>query len=440
MRTVQLMKMLVAAAALAVIGSNVSMSVATVGKGRRRKNSVRQPLGTGGREELDDDAEGDMKVMENTRVKSCSHYVHVGEADLTAYHDKLSEKIDEVIEQSSAKFTDFHSGTTPWKPPKIHPEQLETNPGQCDPKNTNFTDSTDFECVRYMADHRNWESIMPMASVLSIARTIKFKVRFKSGAEGVLKLSQFKFLNEPYAELMGYEVDRALGINRVPPVAWVAIPVSWVRAVAGTMPPMYTQWVEKFVFGNKVVAKGVKTRCPFREESIRASLQIWVEGVVRYRKSSIYLNRNQLKSKHTLPEDPSLTPHARELSDSIVFDYLICNNDRTDKNTFAVPPRMIYLDQGSSFYGRDPPKGTPLRLTLKKRPTMCVFSARLKTTLEKYLGKKRLKTKLNAELTNKYTDIWSMVHKWQTGAVQSRLDDLAKVWAYCDAEGYSAYI
>eukprot|EP01064_Diplonema_japonicum_P024205 TRINITY_DN34710_c0_g1_i1.p1 TRINITY_DN34710_c0_g1~~TRINITY_DN34710_c0_g1_i1.p1 ORF type:complete len:435 (+),score=84.73 TRINITY_DN34710_c0_g1_i1:34-1305(+) len=373
---------------------------------------------------------------EPATATGCTAYEHLDNVDLKHFEEKMEVELDEQIEQSSAKFTDFKQGRVGWKLPKIHPQQHQTD-AKCDPKSSDFSLKHDTACLRYLSDHRNWESITPMASILSQARTIKFKVKmYHQNVTAILKVSQYKFLYEPYAELLAYNLDRLLEVNRIPPVAWVSVPVDWLRAVASTQDAMYTQWVEKFVFSNKVVSKTLKPRCPFKNDAtIRASLQLWVDNVVRYRKSEMAVKQGLSKLTGKIDFKETDTFGLSELSSSLVFDYLIANNDRTEKNTFATVDKMIYLDQGSSFYGRDPPRGTPLRITAKHNTSVCVFSKRLKEVLEGYMIDTKLKKELNMKLTDDYPGIWEFVKKWQTGAVQSRLEDFKKIWEYCEKAG-----
>ena len=48
------------------------------------------------------------------------------------------------------------------------------------------------------------------------------------------------------SQLLGFYVDRILKINRVPPTAWVELPLSWIQAAVNNMDPLYIEWFEVF--------------------------------------------------------------------------------------------------------------------------------------------------------------------------------------------------
>eukprot|EP00906_Rhabdomonas_costata_P005294 RCo007959 len=271
------------------------------------------------------------------------------------------------IEQSSAKFVDFSEPKTAVEMP-LHEDSVDQSRLwlACDPRNATFTPTTDAACLQYIGNRHNIRTIKPMASTLSQARTIKFRITFRHGEpsplRAIVKISQKKFLFEPHAEYLAFHLDRVLGLNRVPPTAWVYLPLTWIMACVTVMPPMYAQWVNLFVLEHPDVQPVIKRDPNNGERLIGVSVQLWMLDVVPLM-DSVYSNR----------------PHeaAPQLSDLYVFDFLLGNSDRSTKNTYVVggcardhcgapktrskiPTQLIYLDQGSSFYKRPPPAGNPL--------------------------------------------------------------------------------
>ena len=74
-------------------------------------------------------------------------------------------------------------------------------------------------------------------------------------------MSQKKFLQEPQSEHAAFWTDRILGIRRIPPTAWVSLPINWIRAAGSMMSVFYCQWLEGFVFQYAPVKPWLKQRC-----------------------------------------------------------------------------------------------------------------------------------------------------------------------------------
>ena len=375
-------------------------------------------------------------------------------AAMRVFRDKNDKAVEGGVSQSSKRFHDFNhkvEDLKPWRLPSLntapfpHPPSPEKPP--CDPGNYDFSRERDVACLAFMRDLENWESIVPLPSVLEVARTIKFKVTFKNGQNGMMKLSQSKFRFEPYSEFFSYLVDRELGFNKVPPVAWVVLPKSWIQSVSSTIAnPLYAQWVEQFMFQNKYINTAVKERCPFQQDTVGVSVQLWMGQVGPFFESKLYSTRTDLAGR---PLTKKLTAKQKrdlgDYSDLVVFDYLIANTDRTRKNTFAGPDRLLAIDNGGCFYSRSPDVSTPLRLRLSSKtvykPKYCAFR---KTTRAKVLSympatepwsvgllQERINQSVNADAA--HTGFWDYAEAWQLGGLQSRVRDIKRVFDYCSA-------
>jgi hypothetical protein len=347
---------------------------------------------------------------------------------LDAYHRFLSEPTED-IEQSSNKFRDIaehsHAGVRlPTDEETLLDEFGLQGPGYfpngaayCDPTNADYTPETDKACIQYLSDIRNMLSIKPMSSILSSGRTIKFKVYYKhNNVTAVLKVSQKKFALEPASEVIALQVDRWLGFQRVPPVAWAPIPQDFLRAASATMDAFYSKWFDKFVLQydttrhlSSTCFKHVASNTPANTDSygehrcLNVSLQVWMADVHNadetiLKPSQAYRTYLELppsdaadasKLRDRLsPTTPKGEPNPRyiglaELIDEFIFDLIIGNTDRWfGHNSFALggctpespcgqnpstasrtksksSMRLAYIDQGSSFYRKGAPEMNP---------------------------------------------------------------------------------
>ena len=370
---------------------------------------------------------------------------------MAAFRAKLDAEVREPIEQSSAHFHDFKASALEkpggWAlPPLSGPAAAADGDGDdgsaCgNPHNFRFTPERDASCVAYMSDVRNWASIVPLPSVLSVARTIKFRVTFRDGNRGVLKVPQNKFLFEPFSEYLAFHADRVLQTGRVPPTAWVSVARSWLESAAALMPAMYAQWVERFVFEHARVRPLLRPRCPFAQEAIQVSVQLWLEGVGPYygsphevRKARRYYAGTAEAVAETVEEwGAARRSGLLSLSDSFVFDYLIGNNDRSAKNTFAGPRGLVYIDQGSSFYGRGAPRASPLLLSKKSTPTLCVFRRSLERRVTAFARGKRLREAVRKSVdadAARAAGLWAWGRP-QLAGLQRRAELLVRTFEWC---------
>ena len=261
----------------------------------------------------------------------------------------------------------------------------------CDNRNADFTPQRDALCQTYMSNVNNMHSIKALGSLLYSGRTIKFKVFYRhNGLQGVVKVSQQKFFFEAASEYLAYSVDRSLNFSYVPPTAFVAMPLDYMRAAAAAVGPFFSQWFEGFVpeykytQGNFVACaqgdayaafldrtrssassglpsfrdaskpiKGYETKCS------QVAVQLWMKDVhsaldtflavpheysdkfaKKYMRPFVMKNETHLNKKQRYTWPPS-RPYRQQaigdLCDRFIFDFIIGNTDRgmNDHNNFA---------------------------------------------------------------------------------------------------------
>ena len=381
-------------------------------------------------------------------------------AALEVHKEKMATQLKDGIEQSSKNFVDFPETDmvkTPWMIPELLPNPdnahgfvpTEKHTPGCDPTRYPFTKLSDQNCMLYLQNVSNWVSIIPLSSVLSVARTIKFKVTMRDGTAAVLKVPQSKFIYEPYSECLAFHTDRVLGFNKVPPVAWVSIPANFLRSAAANMSALYVQWVEQFVFNNTRVERITRPRCPFHQKTIQVSVQLWMEGVTNYFNSPFstsstvrlltgtkkYRNRVKLLSIDKYQ-------NILDYSDNMVFDFIVDNTDRSKKNTFAVVRAkkgtskvtggILYLDQGSSFYHKGDSDDFALKLSKKHPPSQCIFRPSTIARLRRFDKSKSLYDEVAEHMLGWSKGIWDFARTRMLEKSHDRLNELLTVTLkYC---------
>uniref|UniRef100_A0A7S1J5Y2 Uncharacterized protein n=1 Tax=Eutreptiella gymnastica TaxID=73025 RepID=A0A7S1J5Y2_9EUGL len=334
------------------------------------------------------------------------------EAAIQNYNAKLAINVSDIIEQSSARFRDFHEPKASIGVPVPSIQSRRSTDSSwlyCDPTNTNYTAQSDTMCMQYLSNIHNIKAIRPMFSILSVARTIKLRVTYHhNNIQSIMKVSQKKFLQEPQAEHAAWWTDRILGINRIPPTAWVSMPIDWIRAAGSLMSEFYCQWLENFVFQYAPVKPWLKKRDGLWWMNV--SLQLWMNDVHMAQDTALVVPTwwetfFDPAAKHkSWPKKQIFNHSLVETSQLMVFDYIVVNTDRhLTRNNYATggcrgmkrchppehkedehrgPPTLIFLDQGSSFYTGKGNEKNPLIDTVDKEgnpknTTFCRFTRKL---------------------------------------------------------------
>eukprot|EP00667_Euglena_gracilis_P011530 EG_transcript_11794 len=267
----------------------------------------------------------------------------------------------------------------PPTPPAVSADPaLVHNASFCNASVTAYTAESDARCLAYLADPLNIASIAPMASIMALARTIKFKVKYKqNNIRAIAKVPQNNFPFEPHSEFLGFRIDRLLGMNKIPPTAWVEIPVSALKdSLSVITDTSFHEWVTRDVFDFPEVRQQLRDRNG--APHLAVSMQLWMSDVHPLQDSAWAIDRHW--QPYFYPSTPLRThevlPH---LSDLAVLDFVLANPDRRlDKNTYVAggcqrncerrrgelphigPITLVPIDQGSSFYTNVPPDNNPL--------------------------------------------------------------------------------
>ncbi len=201
-------------------------------------------------------------------------------------------------------------------------------------------------------------------------RTLAFKLGFADGSAGYFKPEQQVSSAHWYAELAAYHLDRALGLNRVPPVASRRVAWSMLMSAAGA-----DRRIPELIIGHDGMLRGAVVHWipehllpahtpPGWENWLRAEpFARW--SVSPYQRPAVY--GAQLKAVHEAGRRGELAPGRYEsvpvsadidlppaLSDMILFDFLTLNYDRWGGDNTNVLTRgaggpLIFLDNGDGF-------------------------------------------------------------------------------------------
>eukprot|EP01012_Entosiphon_sulcatum_P032025 TRINITY_DN40763_c0_g1_i1.p1 TRINITY_DN40763_c0_g1~~TRINITY_DN40763_c0_g1_i1.p1 ORF type:complete len:814 (-),score=81.86 TRINITY_DN40763_c0_g1_i1:13-2454(-) len=284
----------------------------------------------------------------------------------------------------------------------------------CDGSNPVFGFASDSSCIRFLSERSHIRSIRPMVAIMAFARTVKFKVRFdQPNLKAILKVPQDKFPFEPFSECLAYWVDRIIGLNRVPPTAWVSVPIAWLRkAVKDHADPERAAELEHTFFNYYLVKKRVGSN-PNVTAELEVSLQLWIDDLhplqdtvwsVPHDWWMLFRVGKPLPSRLSAEKLKALPL----VSDQVVYDYILGNPDRRPgKNNYVVggcrrgcgsggrqnvtastPVHMVHVDQGSSFYVHGGPDGNPLTATERGNSSFCRFSNTMIQNLRKLASTK----------------------------------------------------
>lgn len=272
----------------------------------------------------------------------------------------------------------------------------------------------DFEavCMEYLGDYKNVLSMIAMSNNVKFGRTAKFKVQYKNKCvEAILKPPQASFPMEPFAEYIAFEVDRTLGVKLIPPTTWMFVPMSAIEA-ASNSEFRFSQWINQ-----EVIVYAFQTKLTTMDPTTSAillgcSVQLFIRGARWQRGTPLHYDDRALdmvipSSLHrTLPAQPAI---ARYLSDSMLIDTIMANDDRSSQKNSNVFPvgngvfEYVLLDQGKSLYHEEVRSRYLVRLsespTMDMRSTadgtpLCVFRKSTKDAFMTLQGNARLSERI----------------------------------------------
>eukprot|EP00999_Lentomonas_sp_LEN2_P002961 NODE_81_length_2424_cov_65.736178_g60_i0.p1 GENE.NODE_81_length_2424_cov_65.736178_g60_i0~~NODE_81_length_2424_cov_65.736178_g60_i0.p1 ORF type:complete len:493 (+),score=43.67 NODE_81_length_2424_cov_65.736178_g60_i0:178-1656(+) len=308
-----------------------------------------------------------------------------------------------------------------WGPPLPSTiDQLGRKTG-CHIATVPFDPSEDDRCIDYMSNLQNWKTVKPLPAVYS-ARTVKFSIEFvDTPLRAILKVPQKKHPIEPYSEYAAFEADRLLHYHRVPPTAWVYVPIRTLEEVVEasgkdlTVRPddvqfnstSWYEWVQVHFF-DYVERKQKLQRDRRGTYVLGVSVQLWVADVAELLDSVYRIPYKEVHrqwhfwfdpSRYTIPDYFAMPLH--HLAQQMLFDWVIGNDDRSpNKNSYVVggcasrycrgsgvshpgPPYFVYIDQGMAFYD------DPERAVFMHNDSFCIFRRRSVDHLKRFVGPQR---------------------------------------------------
>ena len=267
----------------------------------------------------------------------------------------------------------------------------------------------DSKCVSYLSDPRNIDFITSVGRTLRIGRTAKLMAHYKeNGVKAIIKVPQRKFPHEAQSEYIAYVVDRALGVYRVPPTAFVFLKHSVLRrgfenvtaqerneSLSFVEDEVWHHVTERNANYNKIEAG--------TEPSLGVSLQLWINDVhpmshtnmtlpPKFHEMLVFEHHNKKggKSSGGAPVPAKYARAVGELMRMNIFDFIIGNDDRRppDKNTYVAggckaycrgssafgfldEPQVVYIDQGRSVHFAGDPEGNLLSSGTKDSDMVC---------------------------------------------------------------------
>jgi hypothetical protein len=175
--------------------------------------------------------------------------------------------------------------------------------------------------------------------------SLSLRLDFESGGRAAFKPDQTHAQSQPRREVAAYRVDRMLGIGHVPPAA--AIVVSLQEMLASIAPPV-----------RGALAARIRAEALPRKGQLRGAASWWIpeikvaamgkypidstDGIVTWRR---YL---AIDAERT----PEITAFVSQISDMVLFDFLIDNSDRWSGGNARTSPDgtiLYFMDNTLAF-------------------------------------------------------------------------------------------
>lgn len=178
--------------------------------------------------------------------------------------------------------------------------------------------------------------------------SLSLRVDFQSGGRAAFKPEQIHAQSQPRREVAAYRVDRMLGIGHVPPAA--AIIVSMPELIA-SIPPALRGAVGERIRNEALPKKG----------QLRGAASWWIpeikvpsigkypidstDGIVTWRR---YLTIGAAPT-------PEITSFVSQISDMVLFDFLIDNSDRWSGGNARTSPdgKILYFMDNTLAFTRN---------------------------------------------------------------------------------------
>jgi hypothetical protein len=273
-------------------------------------------------------------------------------------------------------------------------EEAASGPCPC-PEGTAFaaTEEQEWVCLSYISNLSNVVKIQPMLSNVKFGRTAKFEISYaRSCVRAVAKPPQKSFPLEPYAEYVAFEIDRLLEMKYVPPTSWLFLPLMQLESSAETFKngakagadaaKSYATWLSEEVMEYAIQRRLTAIDPHSHKMVLGCSVQLWVDGARWHRGTPLeyddaYISLLTAESARLYKAKKLFTtPAVRQsilntpaklqnvelvlpyLSDTVVFDTILANDDRSSqKNSHVYRNSLengqylfLHIDQGKSFY------------------------------------------------------------------------------------------
>jgi hypothetical protein len=191
-------------------------------------------------------------------------------------------------------------------------------------------------------------------------RSLSFRVTLGDGTVAYFKTEQ-TFAAHWYSEVASFHIDRMLGLRRVTPVAARKLPWSRLSRAAGTDPRVSELRIGK-------------------DGSVRGALIAWIDGklvpaalpdgweawlrvdepkgATPFQRAGGWRSGKHKWAADVEPHAPDTPDRPAELSDLVLFDYMIGNLDRwggnfTNVRTLGHGGPLVHLDNANGFHRRD---------------------------------------------------------------------------------------
>jgi hypothetical protein len=178
--------------------------------------------------------------------------------------------------------------------------------------------------------------------------SLSLRLDFQSGGRAAFKPDQVHAQSQPRREVAAYRIDRLLGIGHVPPAA--AIVVSMEQLLASIAPGVRAE-----------VSARIRAEARPKRGQLRGSASWWIpeikvaaigkypidstDGIVTWRR---YLT---LDAERT----PEITAFVSQISDMVLFDFLIDNSDRWSGGNArtSVDGKVLYFMDNTLAFTRN---------------------------------------------------------------------------------------
>ena len=190
-------------------------------------------------------------------------------------------------------------------------------------------------------------------------RSVSFKVTLEDGSQALFKPEQ-SFAANWYSELASYELDRLLGLGRVPPAIGRRLPWTTLQQSA-----KHSKHADEVVIQKDGSVRGALIWW-ISEDLVPLSppdgWEMWLRneparGPSPYQRRKDYRRAQRSSHRAASPRDvaqPAFADRAAELSDLILFDFLTGNHDRwggefTNVRTLGEGGPLVAIDNANGF-------------------------------------------------------------------------------------------